>query len=94
MITIFQSGVIPNIVKLGLLSPIFKNKGYITEVKIHRGMTVLPVFCKIIESILTIRMRPIYDTAQCSLQRGFTQNSAPINAAFIMEEAGRETNDL
>ena len=77
-----------------MLSPIFKNKGYITDVKNNRGIPVLPVLCKIIESILKIRVRPISDTAQCSLQRGFTQNSAPINAAFIMEEAGRETNDL
>ena len=93
-IAIFQSGVIPNIVKVGLLSPVFKNKGSITDVKNYRRITVLPVFCKIIESILKYRARAKSDIAQCSLQRGFTQNSALINAAFIMEEARREANDM
>jgi hypothetical protein len=39
-------------------------------------------------------VRPKSDIAQCSLQRGFTQNSAPINAAFIMEESRRVANDM
>ena len=86
--------MIPNIVKVGLLSPVFKNKGSITDVKNHRRITVLPVFCKIIESILKYRVKPKSDIAQCSLQRGFTQNSALINAAFIMKEARREANDM
>jgi hypothetical protein len=56
--------VIPNIVKVGLLSPVFKNKGSITDVKNYKRITVLPVFCKIIESILKYRVRPKSDIAQ------------------------------
>lgn len=55
---------------------------------------MLPVFCKIIESILKCRVRPKSDIAQCSLQRKFTQNSTPINAAFNMEESRRDANDM
>jgi hypothetical protein len=93
-VAIFQSAVVPNIVKVGLLSPVFNSKGSITDVNNYRGITVLPVCCKIIDSILKCRVRPKSDIAQCSLQREFTQNSAPINAAFIKEESRREANDM
>jgi hypothetical protein len=38
--------------------------------------------------------RPKWDPQQCPLQRGFTKNSAPLNAAFILEEARREALDI
>ena len=77
-----------------MLSPVIKNKGYITDVKNYRGITVLPVFSKMIDSILKYRAKPKSDIAQCSLQRGLTQNSTPVNAAFIMAESRREANDM
>jgi hypothetical protein len=40
------------------------------------------------------RLRPKWDQQQCPLQRGFTKNSAPLNAAFILEEARREALDI
>ena len=40
------------------------------------------------------RLRPKWDPQQCPLQRGFTKNSAPLNAAFILEEARREALDI
>ncbi|CAC5387086.1 unnamed protein product [Mytilus coruscus] len=83
-----------DLLKTGLLSPVFKNKGSIVEIKNHLGMTVLPVFCKIIEAILKLRIRPISIPLQCTLLRGFTQNSAPLNASFILEEVYRESLDL
>ena len=86
--------MVPDIVNVGLLSPGFKSKGSITDVKNYRGITVLPVFCKMIDSILKCGVRPKSDIAQCILQRGVTQNSAPINAAFIMEEARTDANDM
>jgi hypothetical protein len=36
------------------------------------------------------RLRPKWGP----LQRGFTKNSAPLNAAFILEEARREALDI
>lgn len=34
---------IPDLIKLGILSPVFKRKGMKHEAKNHRGITVLPV---------------------------------------------------
>jgi hypothetical protein len=45
-------------IKEGLLSPVFKNKGSILDIKNYRGITLLPVFEKIVESILKNRVRP------------------------------------
>jgi hypothetical protein len=85
-LAIFESGIVPDMIKEGLLSPVFKNKGSILDIKNYRRITVLPVFEKIVESILKNRVRPKCDKQQCSIQRGFTQNSAPINSSFILEE--------
>lgn len=40
------------------------------------------------------RLRPKWDQQQCPLQRGYTKHSAPLNAAFILEEARREALDI
>jgi hypothetical protein len=50
--TIFDHGSVPDILKVGLLIPVFKNKGNIAEVINYRGITVLPVINKIIETII------------------------------------------
>ena len=71
----------------------FKNKGENINVKNYRGITVLPVIFKIIDSILKSRIRKKSDPIQCTLQKGFTEKSAPLNAAFILEEARRESWD-
>ncbi|CAC5361772.1 unnamed protein product [Mytilus coruscus] len=94
LVNIFKKSLIPDLLKIGLLSPVFTNKGSIVEINNYRVITVLPVFCKIIESILKLRIRPISIPLQCTLQRGFTQNSAPLNASFIVEEVNRKSLDL
>ena len=38
---IFDHGIVPDILKVGLLTPVFKNKGNIAEVINYRGITVL-----------------------------------------------------
>ena len=86
--------IIVAITREGLITPIFKNKGSKLHVTNYRGITVTPVVCKIIESIMKNRLRPKWDQQQCPLQRGFTKNSAPLNAAFILEEARREALDI
>ena len=74
----------------------FKNKGSKLHVTNYQGtcITVTPVVCKIIDSIMKNRLRPKWDQQQCPLQRVFTKNSAPLNAAFILEEARREALDI
>jgi hypothetical protein len=38
---------IPELVKVGLLSPIYKNKGDKNDSKNYRGIVVLPIICKL-----------------------------------------------
>ncbi|CAC5404576.1 unnamed protein product [Mytilus coruscus] len=90
---IIHDKLIPEIIKLGLLSPIFKNKGSKNDSKNYRGIVVLPILCKIIEYIARIDFRPILLEKQSPLQRGFTPNTSPLNAAIIFEEIYREYTD-
>ncbi|CAC5420234.1 unnamed protein product [Mytilus coruscus] len=90
---IIHDKLIPEIIKLGLLSPIFKNKGSKNDCKNYRGIVVLPILCKIIEYIARIDFRPILLEKQSPLQRGFTPNTSPLNAAIIFEEIYREYTD-
>ena len=49
--------------------------------------------CKLIESIIKDRIKPVCDKSQNPYQRGFTENASPLNAALIIEEFLRETKD-
>ena len=90
---IFKSGVLPDTLENGLLMPIFKNKGSRLNAKYYRGITVLPVLCKLIDSIIKARIVEQLDSTQSSLKRGFTAGTSPLNAALILEEARRESKD-
>ena len=90
---IFTRGIVPDMLKRGLLTPVFKKKGKITDTKNYRGITVLPVLGKIIESVLRTRMREKTEPTHCLLQRGFTAKSSPLNAALIVEETRRKFED-
>jgi hypothetical protein len=46
---VFKTGEIPDSLKIGLLSPIYKNKGSKNDATNYRGITVLPVLSKIIK---------------------------------------------
>ncbi|CAC5395648.1 unnamed protein product [Mytilus coruscus] len=94
ILAIFKSRMVPDILKEGLLAPMYKNKGSILDIKNYRGIFVLPVLGKIIESILKNRITPDTNAHQSNLHRGLTKNCAPINAGFIMEEARREALDI
>ncbi|VDI59380.1 Hypothetical predicted protein [Mytilus galloprovincialis] len=88
-----QDRVLPDIIKTGLLSPVFKNKGDKNDAKYYRGITVLPILLKIIEFILRIDLRSGSLKLQSILQKGFTANTSPLNAAIILEEVYREYMD-
>jgi hypothetical protein len=84
---IFRTGEIPDSLKIGLLSPIYKNKGSKHDATNYRGITVLPVLSKIIESIIKVRIQPNIQNMQNTSQRGFTKGASPRNAALPVEEA-------
>jgi hypothetical protein len=62
IVAITREGHIPDLLKTGLLTPIFKNKGSKLHVANYRGITVTPVVCKIIESIM--KNRPYMPTLE------------------------------
>ena len=77
---------IPNCLKEGLLTPVFKKKGLKTDAKNYRGITVLPVFEKIFELLLKERLLVIIHSKINKLQRGFTVKVAPLYAALLLQE--------
>ena len=55
---IFGNGTIPDIMKQGVLTPMFKRKGSSTEVKNYRGMTVTPAISKLLECVIKKIIQP------------------------------------
>lgn len=76
---IFMNGKIPETLKMGLLRPVFKNKGTKQQAIYYRGITVLPVISKIIETIIKQRTTNIILKTQNKSQRGFTIGVSPMN---------------
>jgi hypothetical protein len=90
---IFENQLIPEFIKIGLLSPIFKNKGDKHQAKHYTGIVVLPIFIKLIEFIARIDSIPVLLLKPSPIQRGFTEGTSPINAAVIFEEVYHEFED-
>jgi hypothetical protein len=90
---IFDHGSVPDILKVGLLTPVFKNKWNIAEVINYRGITVLPVINKIIETIIKNWTSHKILAIQNPIQRGFTEGSSPLNYGLPVEETYKENAD-
>jgi hypothetical protein len=88
-----NNGEVPNVIKKGLLSPVFKKKGSKKLENYYRGIIVLPVINKIPEAIIKLRIQPQILKMQNPSQRGFTANTSPLNASFIIEELKRNAKD-
>jgi hypothetical protein len=56
---------------MGLLTPIFKNKGTRQQAINYRGITVLPVIGKIVETVIKCRTNNCVLETQNKRQRGF-----------------------
>ena len=76
---VIKLGKVPECLKIGLISPVFKNKGSNKESKNYRGITVTPVLSKILELLLRRTIIPAIDRVQSDLQRGFTEGSSCMN---------------
>ena len=71
----------------------FKRKGSKNYSTNYRGITILPVICKIIEAILKEQISPHCDRAKNPYQRGFTRNASPMKAGLIVEKFLGESKD-
>ena len=54
---------------------------------------MLPIICKIIETVVRDRIQPNILNVQNTSQSGFTAGSSPLNAALIVEEFYCESKD-
>ena len=71
----------------------YKEKGTTQQTSTYRGIAVLPVISKIIETIIKNRSQNLVLKTQNRAQRSFTTESSPINSALIVEECYREAKD-
>ena len=92
--SVFSLGNATEALRIGTLTPVFKNKGSSTDASNYREITILPTITKIIETLLRDRVQPRIEAQQNSLQRGFTKHSSPMNCSSIVEETIREYKDL
>ncbi|CAC5395787.1 unnamed protein product [Mytilus coruscus] len=90
----FKFCYIPDLLKIGTLFPVFKNKGDIKNAKNYRGITITPTYSKIIEKILKERKNPKIIISQNPLQKGFTEDTSPLICELFIEEFERESKDL
>ena len=79
IITDCSSGRLSDALKVGVLTPVYTKKGSAVEAKNYRGIIILPIITKVLEAELRKKIQPLIEANQNSLQRGFTQNSSPMN---------------
>ena len=63
---------VPINMKLGILNPIFKNKGSCRESPNYRGITITPVLTGILEATMKARINPFILSRQHPIQRQLT----------------------
>ena len=84
--TILTSCKIPDTFRTGYITPVHKKGKDSQNVGNYRGITVASLFGKIFEYVLLQRL-PNMNSNQSDLQFGFTKNTSPTIASFIMSEA-------
>jgi hypothetical protein len=84
---ILRSCTIPETLKLGILTPVYKNKKSKMDPFNFRGITLTAAMGKVLEILLQNRLAPLLIKTQSPLQAGFTPGASLLNAAFVRQEA-------
>jgi hypothetical protein len=82
--TSFEHCILPDLLKIGTLTPIFKNKGMIIDAKNYRGITITPTLSKIVETIIKFRINPTILSVQNPLQNPLYR---ALDTAYILINA-------
>lgn len=90
---IIRQQEIPDILKDGVITPIFKKKKSPLCPDNYRRITVTPIIGKILEKVIVKPTKQILRERLNTLQRGFCDNSSSINAALMVSEAIAEAQD-
>ena len=59
-----EMGRVPDCMKLGVLTPVFKRKGSNLDAKNYRGKTITPTIAKILESVLRERIKKVREKSR------------------------------
>ena len=83
---IFESGIIPKDWSLGIIRPIYKNKGSRSDPNNYRGITILSCLGKLFTSILNERLNDYLDQNNIlgNEQAGFRKNFSTTNHLFTL----------
>ena len=84
----FFNGDIPSIFKSGIITPVYKRHDKpLEDPNSYRRITVSSIVGKLFEKVLLKKILPTLREKQNELQRGFTKDVAPTNAALLLTEA-------
>jgi hypothetical protein len=90
---ILQESVLPDPLRHGLVTPVYKQKKSAKNPDNYRRITVVPIIGKLIEKLLVKPTKPLLSERISGLQRGFCDNSSSINTALLLSEAISEAKD-
>ena len=90
---IIQSQTIPEVLKHGRITPVFKRKNTPKNIDNYRRITITMLLNKVLEKILQTPLKQTLSPQLCNLQRGFTEGASSTNTALLLSEAVAEATD-
>ena len=90
---ITENSQVPQALKMGLVTPVYKKKKSALDPNNYRRITVTPIVGKILEKIIVKPLKTTIAPQISKLQRGFCDHSSSSNTAFLLSEAIAEAQD-
>ena len=87
-----ENGKFPNCLKLANITPVFK-KGARTSKNNYRPVSILPVFSKIFERLLSRQFLELFDNILSKFQCGFRKSYGTQHCLLLMLEIWKEATD-
>ena len=83
---VLKSGVVPSDWCIGMIIPLFKNKGSVDDVNNYRGITLLSVLGKLFTSALNSRLSAYLESLSAlgEDQAGFREGYSTLNHIFVL----------
>ena len=87
-----ENGKFPNCLKLANITPVFK-KGPRTSKNNYRPVSILPIFSKIFERLLSRQLSEFFDNILSKFQCGFRKGYGTQHCLLLMLEIWKEATD-
>lgn len=84
---IFEAGIVPDLWSIGVICPIYKNKGDVTNPDNYRGITILSCYGKLFTAVLNNRLNVYLENMNvlCEEQAGFRKNYGTYDHIFNLK---------